>query len=96
MMEITEEVKQILGQSNGPLGIVEAIEISHSKWPKVLRYVSNSNMPLTLTHENGKAYCLSESITKTLIFIFKNTLPNSVLIHPTVHHNHSLNQTTIS
>ncbi len=55
-MEITEEVKQILDQSNGPLGIVEAIEISHSKWPRVLRYVSNSNIPLMLTHENGQSY----------------------------------------
>lgn len=55
-MEITEEVKRILDQSNGPLGIVEAIEISHSKWPRVLRYVSNSNIPLMLTHENGQTY----------------------------------------
>ena len=55
-MEITEEVKQILDQSAGRLGIVEALEISHPKWPKVLRYVSNSNLPLTLKHENGQSY----------------------------------------
>ena len=55
-MEITEEVKQILDQSAGRLGICEAIEISHSKWPRVLRYVSNSNIPLMLTHENGQSY----------------------------------------
>lgn len=55
-MEITEEVKQILDQSAGRLGIVEALEISHPKWPKVLRYVSNSNIPLTLRHENGQSY----------------------------------------
>ena len=81
-MEITEEVKQILDQSNGPLGIIEAIEISHSKWPRVLRYVSNSNIPLMLTHENGQTYQYiyaqikierstdSETLEQELSFVF--------------------------
>lgn len=55
-MEITDEMLSLLDQSSGVIGLIECIEISHSKWPSVLRYVINSNEPLILTHEDGLSF----------------------------------------
>lgn len=55
-MEITELNLSVLDQTAGPTGLLECIEISHSKWPSVLRYVINASMPVTLTHEDGQAF----------------------------------------
>lgn len=55
-MEITAEMSSLLDQSAGPTGLIECIEISHSKWPAILRYVINSSEPMVLTHENGQAF----------------------------------------
>lgn len=55
-MEVTSEMLAVLDQSAGPAGLVECIEISHSKWPLVLRYVINSYDAMTLTHEDDQAF----------------------------------------
>ena len=55
-MEITNDMLAVLDQSKGPAGLIECIEISHSKWPWVLRYVINSNEAMTLTHEDVQAF----------------------------------------
>lgn len=55
-MEITNEMLAVLDQSTGPAGLIECIEISHSKWPLILRYVINSNEAMNLTHEDGQAF----------------------------------------
>lgn len=56
-MEITPDlIAAVLDQSNGNIGMLEAIEISHSKWDSVLRYVNDGDMPVTLKHEDGLSY----------------------------------------
>lgn len=46
----------VLDQTAGPTGLIECIEISHSKWPSVLRYVINSSEAMMLTHEDGQSF----------------------------------------
>lgn len=55
-MEVTSEMLSVLDQSAGPAGLLECIEISHPKWPSVLRYVINSSEAITVTHENGQSF----------------------------------------
>lgn len=54
-MEVTEAMLSVLDQSAGPTGLVECIEILHSKWPP-LRFVINSSMDLVLRHEDGSSH----------------------------------------
>lgn len=55
-MEITDEMRSVFDQSSGPAGLLECIEISHSKWPSVLRYAINSSEAMMLTHESGQSF----------------------------------------
>lgn len=56
-MEITQDlINAVLDQSNGVVGMLEAIEISHSKWDSVLRYVNDGDEAVTLKHEDGLSY----------------------------------------
>lgn len=56
-MEITDALMAaVLDQSQGVVGMLEAIEISHSKWDSVLRYVNDGNAAITLTHEDNNSY----------------------------------------
>ncbi|NHC02318.1 DUF1833 family protein [Acinetobacter sp. 187] len=54
-MEITDAMLAVLDQSAGPVGLVECIEITHSKWG-AYRYVMNSSSNLVLRHEDGSSY----------------------------------------
>ena len=56
-MEITQDlINAVLDQSSSAVGMLEAIEISHSKWPNVLRYINDGDLPLNLKHEDGLSY----------------------------------------
>lgn len=55
-MELTEYALQYLDHSSGPKGLIEAIEVMHSKWDSPIRYINNSNMPIMLTHEDGSSH----------------------------------------
>lgn len=55
-MQISEDMLNVLDQSAGPMGLIESVEISHSKWPTVQRFVTNSNLNLALKHEDGQSY----------------------------------------
>lgn len=46
----------VLDQESGPIGLLECVEISHPKWPEVLRYAVQTSMDLTLTHEDGNSF----------------------------------------
>lgn len=54
-MEITDEMLAVLDQSSGPTGLLECLEIKHSKWP-AMRYVINSSYSHTVIHEDGTSY----------------------------------------
>lgn len=55
-MEILDEASALLDQSGGAIGLLESIEISHSKWDKVYRFAVNSNESVILKHEDGSSY----------------------------------------
>ena len=55
-MQISEEMLNLLDQSAGPMGLIECIEISHPKWLSVQRFVANSNMNITVKHEDGQIF----------------------------------------
>ena len=55
-MQISEDMLNVLDQSAGPMGLIESVEISHSKWPSVQRFVTNSNLNLVLKHEDGQSF----------------------------------------
>lgn len=54
-MEITDAMLSVLDQSSGPTGLLECIEITHSKWGDY-RYVTNSSRDMVLTHEDGSSH----------------------------------------
>lgn len=54
-MEITDEMLAVLDQSGGPTGLLECLEIKHSKWP-VMCYVINSSYSQTVTHEDDTSH----------------------------------------
>lgn len=55
-MEITNDIELLLDQSNGAIGLIECLEISHSKFDKVYRFVINSNFDMNMRHEDGNIY----------------------------------------
>ncbi|MEG0343404.1 MAG: DUF1833 family protein [Acinetobacter sp.] len=55
-MQISENMLNVLDQSKGPMGLIECVEISHPNWPNVQRFVTNSNLNITVKHEDGQAH----------------------------------------
>lgn len=55
-MQISEDMLNVLDQSSGPFGLIECVEISHSKWSSVQRFVTNSNLNLVLKHEDSQSF----------------------------------------
>ena len=55
-MLLSAEELSILDQSLGVMGKHECLEISHPKWPTVLRYVVESRLPIIVRHEDGQTY----------------------------------------
>ena len=50
-----EDLAYVLDQSRGAIGVVECVEIIHSNW-EPLRYVNNSNIDITIKHEDGQSF----------------------------------------
>lgn len=55
-MQVTGEMRELLDQSEGAIGKVECLEISHPKWSQVYHFQITSNEDLVLTHEDGQSY----------------------------------------
>jgi len=76
------EIELLLDQQNGAIGLIECLEISHSKWGKVYRFVINSNWDMDLKHEDGTTHTYtyapisvtrsidSETLEQTITFAF--------------------------
>lgn len=55
-MQISDEMLKVLDQSVGPMGLIECIAISHPKWSAIQRFVTNSNVNITVKHEDGQSF----------------------------------------
>lgn len=55
-MEVTDEMALLLDQSNGVIGLVESLELSHPNWSQVYRFVVDSGESIVLHNENGEAH----------------------------------------
>lgn len=77
-MEVLGDAVALLDQSNGAIGLVQGIEISHSKWAQTYYFVVNSNSDMTLTHEDNSQHLYTYAPITIELSSENDTLESSV------------------